>query len=339
MCVKLGRRGGALIMATGALCAAAPSAYAEETKPIPTPCAGVALTDAAGDATFTDLAAPPEFESPAPDNNDVQNVFFTWDTAADGKKKLRVNIQVEKLDKTMTPTAEPSTPTWAVSFTVGEDDHVVWVTLTEEGWTYTLRAYDPDTGVRMVPFPEVPGEAFEGPKGVLSVELPSEYVPGIDAGVQITDVAIDVYPDNNPVVSMRTDWAPEDEDPAGAWTVQQCAPPADPPGDDPIDDPIDPPIDPPVDDKDEDKKDEAKKDTAAPPAPPAPPAAQPAAAAPAPAALPVLPRAALPAKKKAASKKASCAKTKAKAKSKKAKRAAAKCKKAAKKSKKRSKRS
>jgi hypothetical protein len=297
MQTKFGRRAGVLMAATAALAATA----APATAAPPSACAGVALTDATGDASFVDPAAPPEFFSPAPANMDVQQVFFTRQGG-----KLRANIQVENLDKTTPETAEPSTPMWAVDFVVGDNFYAAKVALRDGEFVYSIKTYEPATGAGL-PDVATTGEAFEGPKGVLAIDLPADVVTGVETGAEFTDIAVDVWPDSNPAVRMRADWAPEGDDPTGSWTAADCAA-------------AKPVVAPP-----------ATSPAAAPP-PPSAPAPSPAAPqAEAPAAPAATPAAALAAAPRAVTKKAKSKKCATKAKKGKKARRAATCKAKAKK--------
>lgn len=70
-------------------------ATAQDAKPQPTSCAGLAFEDAAGDQGLAPQARR------SPDNMDVRQGFFRYVVGSDGRPVLTTNLVVAKLDKTV----------------------------------------------------------------------------------------------------------------------------------------------------------------------------------------------------------------------------------------------
>jgi hypothetical protein len=348
MQTKLGRRhlAGVALAAAAALAGTAPAtlakdAGAESVKP--SACGTPPVLDPAGDSGYG--AAPPPYpgatvagnEVAPPDpagyqktapNMDLREVFFTYAPGADGTKTLRANFVVENLSKAEPEIEYDGTLTWSLDFTYGADEteYYVDVQLVDGEYKYTFGAYDYSLTAEAVAgsfvdgpvLEEVDGQAFEGPNGVLSVEVPTEKIDGFAADTPITALNADVHITNPTFTTDITSfyWYVDTGDEGSLeWTVSDCGPVDEPKTDDPK-------VDPPK--TDDTVKADPKTDTVSDSGAAAPVAAveAPPAAVPAPLAAPAKPAVT----KKAASKKRKCATAKAKAKKGKKTRRAAKCK-------------
>ena len=342
---KLGRRhfAGVALAAAAALAGTAPAALAEDaaTQSVkPTACGTPPVLDPAGDAGYG-TAPPPypgatvqgnEINPPDPagyqktsPNMDLREVFFTYAAGADGKKQLRANFVVENLSKTAPDIEYDGTLTWSLDFTYGEDEteYYVDVQLVDGEYKYTFGNYDytltpQAVAAAFVDGPvlhEVDGQAFEGPMGVLSVEVPTDKIAGFAADTPITALEADVLITNPTYTTDITSvyWSVDSGDEGELeWTVADCGPVAQPKTDKPK-------VDKPKTDA---VKAEAQTQTTSDSGAPAPAVeAPPAAGAPASLAAP-----SKPAVKKAASKKRKCATAKARAKKGRKARRAATCK-------------
>lgn len=345
MQTKLGRRhlAGVALAAAAALAGTAPAALAKDAESVkPAACGTPPVLDPTGDASYG--TAPPPYpgatvqgnEVNPPDpagyqktapNMDLREVFFTYAPGADGTKELRANFVVENLSKAEPEIEYDGTLTWSLDFTYGADEteYYVDVQLVDGEYKYTFGAYDYSLTAEAVAgsfvdgpvLQEVDGQAFEGPMGVLSVEVPTDKVDGFAADTPITALDADVHITNPTFTTDITSfyWYVDTGDEGSLeWTVSDCGPVEEPKTDDPK-------VDPP---KTDDVKVDPKTQTTSDPGSAAPVAAveAPPAAVPAPLAAPAKPAV----KTKAAAKKRKCATAKAKAKKGKKTRRAAKCK-------------
>ena len=325
MHTTLGRRrlAGVAIAATAALAAWAPTAPAEEppaAATAPVPCDENVIADPAGDAFYymTPVAFNTEPDKQAgPPNLDVRKVFFTYTPAADGKKQLRANLVIEKLDKTLPDVPWADTVFYEVSWET-EDGVLNIARASHSGgdYSYEFEVFTPLPeigGLRTSEAEDTTGRVVEGPNGVVSIDIPEGAVPEIAVGTPLPAVSATSYFNAQSTFTAPSDEAPDEGDPP-TIPVPDCKP-AVAKSETPTDLP-----------KDE-VKTETKTEAPAPPAPPAPAAEAAVAPAPAPFAAPAKPVV----KKKATSKAKKC-----KAKKGKGRKARAKTCKAAKKTKARS---
>jgi hypothetical protein len=299
----LGRRrlAGAAIAATAALAAWAPTAPAEDAPaPVaPTPCDENVISDVAGDSYYwqTPVAFNTEPDrQPGTPNLDIRKVFFTYAPGADGKKQLRANLVIEKLDKTVPDVAYASTVNYQVTWETA-DGRLYNARAKQDGtdWSYDLEIFEPvdPLPLRLNGTEETTGKAIEGPNGVVSIDIPAEAVPGLAVGMPFEGVSGSTFVSDQTEFTASSDSAPDEGDPP-TIAVPDCQPPV--AKSDETKDEV-------KDEVKEEVKTETKTETAAPPAPPAPPAESASVApAPAPVAAPAKPVV----KKKAASKAKKC---------------------------------
>lgn len=165
---------------------ATPALAVDETKP--TPCAGVLFTDPAGDQQRIPLAIG------ATSNMDITSVFVT--------KKADVtslNIVVTNLDKSMPPTALGGVD-WLIYFTVGETVAYLRASTNGTDVTYEHGIDDPTNG--LTPGGATSGAFFEGPDGVIQMDLPETYadqeLKNVYANSAVNQFAVVAYADSAP---------------------------------------------------------------------------------------------------------------------------------------------
>lgn len=162
-------------MAFAAL-AAATTAGAQEERPAPSSCAGLAFEDAAGDqkvsvglATVGGQQIPPPSPQKAKDNMDLRAGFFTYDS--DGR--LTANMQVTELTKELESGANGAS--WYFYFDVGGATRFVRASVDDAGtvdYAYgTLGAVDSENPGNNDDGP-TSGRFIEGKDGIISIVVP-----------------------------------------------------------------------------------------------------------------------------------------------------------------------
>ena len=205
---------------------AAPAAAVDATKPAP--CAGVLLTDPAGDQVYEPgagaLFGVPGTES-SPENMDIKGLFFNF---KDGK--LTANIQVANLTKDVPPPPESNGGVYYyVIYAFGDAVKFVAAHNTDGSTiNYEYGTIDPDLGTYTTDG-ETHGALFEGPDGVVQLEVPADIggkAGDVLTGAMVSIDGIDVGTDHGNGVNNSADRAPDDSSPlapAGKnYTVTAC---------------------------------------------------------------------------------------------------------------------
>ena len=156
---------GSAALAVAAAAATVP-ARAQDAKPAPTSCAGVTITDPAGDQRLTTGGGG---LGPGPANLDLQRVFFRF-VPEGGKNVLTANIEITKLDKTL-PTGSSSIA-WHANWTLADVNYYVSARVTSGGAT----AYDYGTrsGAQTTSLGETTGKIIEGDLGIVQIVVPAD---------------------------------------------------------------------------------------------------------------------------------------------------------------------
>jgi hypothetical protein len=196
---------------------AAPAGAVDNVKPEPS-CAGVTVTDPAGDAAL-DLTGAGVGIFPVPDNLDITGGFFRYDPDPEGTPKLTANIKVANLDKSVPDGATGAS--WYFFWTVADVTYFVNAEIDSAGATtfnfgHIANILETDGQTK--------GKFFEGPDGIIQIDVPQ-------AGTKASDGATL----RSPYASSRAsfdlvavgyvptaDDAPDSQ--AGkSYTVAQCA--------------------------------------------------------------------------------------------------------------------
>ena len=200
----------ALLLAASLAVLATPVLAQNAAAPQPG-CAGVALTDPAGDAQRITGQAGPE-------SADITSVFFTY---ADGK--AYANMQLVDAQDELAPGATGAR--WYISFKSGPT--MYWVRATKTGpieSTFNYGHFDADES--RVSDGDTEGTFFTGPNGVIQIRIPAEI--GGELGKSLTSVTGET---SEAVVNQLL---PIDETRAGkAYPVGACETGQGPPGADP----------------------------------------------------------------------------------------------------------
>lgn len=151
------------------------AAAVDATKPAP--CAGVLIPDVAGDAAF-DPSGLGLFADPATPNADIRGLFFNYRPGATGAPVLTANIQIANLSKEL-PSFIDSTGGlyYYVFFTVGDRvNFVKAVNADGESIQFQYGALEDVGGGFLVYNTEgdTNGRFFEGPDGVVQLDVPAE---------------------------------------------------------------------------------------------------------------------------------------------------------------------
>ena len=206
-----------------------PIAGADAQDPKPTPCNGLLLKDAKGDQDMAPVGgggAGSPIASPGPDNIDVRGLFFNLAPGADGKPVLTANIQIENLTKDIPAEAHEGEIRYLVNFGLQNGITSVSAILTDSGFRYVAQeAVDlPDPGGEVATAEiETKGAAFEGPEGVIQIEIPE--AAGFTDGSEMTGVITRVSLGNR-LTLFVSDQAPDGGTAdAVTFTVKSCPPP------------------------------------------------------------------------------------------------------------------
>jgi hypothetical protein len=145
------------------------SGAAAADKPAPA-CAGLAFSDAAGDAQ-TNSTGLPGGEGPAQPNLDITGGFFLSDGAT-----VTADIRVANLDRKV-PDGDDGV-VWYMLWHAGEETRYVGAELGSGGdVAFLYGTYDPTTGAYSHDG-DTTGALFEGADGIVQVALPADYVKG-----------------------------------------------------------------------------------------------------------------------------------------------------------------
>jgi hypothetical protein len=150
-----------------ALLLAAPAVAAD--KPAPG-CAGLAFSDAAGDAQSNPTGLPGG-EEKAPANMDVTGGFFLSDGTTG-----TANIRIANLDRKVPDSADGVV--WYMLWQAGDETRYVGAELGSGGEVaFLYGTYDPDTG-GYTHDGDTTGALFEGPDGIVQIAIPADYLKG-----------------------------------------------------------------------------------------------------------------------------------------------------------------
>jgi hypothetical protein len=164
-----------------------------------------------------------------PDNMDVRGLFFNFAPGADGKPVLTANIVIENLTKTVPAEARAGEVRYLVDFGTQGDVAYLTAKLTSSGWSFIYGAVtdipDPGGTVQILEA-EAKGRVFEGPQGVIQIEMPAS--AKVEAGTKMTGVITRVSAGDAEVIFV-SDQAPDGGvDAAVPYTVTACPAPAPP---------------------------------------------------------------------------------------------------------------
>lgn len=179
------------------------AARAGEQRPSPTPCGGVAVSDAAGDSHTA--ISPVAGVGPGQANLDIQRVFFRFAPGPDGTNVLSANIEVTNLDLTIPPGAQSIA--WYIDFTLDGVTRYARATVGSNG--QAVSEYGTWSGNTPTPDGETTGALYPGEKGIVEIVLPVDEL-GL-TGKTLTDVyAIAGYVQGSgPSITMFQDRAPD----------------------------------------------------------------------------------------------------------------------------------
>jgi hypothetical protein len=159
-------------LAALAILAASAAAAAQPPKP-GIGCAGLSFADARGDAVDDGFGLG--FGPAARANLDLLAGWLRTDGAS-----VTANIQVAELDKT--PTSGSTASVWTFNWFAGGQRFFVQARAENQVVTYSYGTYDQTSAVyNPDPQVQVAGSFFEGPDGVVQIELPPRHAqPGIE---------------------------------------------------------------------------------------------------------------------------------------------------------------
>jgi hypothetical protein len=193
-----------LATAVPAVFGAATPAGAQQANPRPTSCAGVAFTDAAGDAATTS------------ENLDLRAGFLRYVTDPAGESVLTANIQVTDLDETRQ--ARANSHAWTFGWIAGGIRQHVRAALFSDGLTFSYRTE------RDVIWGETTGRMFPGKDGIVEIVIPVAEL-GL-AGKRLTDLyALSevLYSDGLNLYPIPVDRAPGIQTGGPPFDVVPCA--------------------------------------------------------------------------------------------------------------------
>jgi hypothetical protein len=215
-----------LALTVAAFTAALAIAPAGAQQAVPVPCNGMLYTDPAGDHSYFDVN--PDLSSPGNPNEDIRGLFFNFKGGV-----LTANIVVTNLDKTESGAKYATGSAWEVGFVGPDDSEVYAATAKTDGaaWSFEIQTFERlgtgqavDPGMRITH--PTKGQAFEGPNGVLSIEIPTNLpFAGIKPGAVLEDVDVISIPRsgfNQP--SFFTDSAPDGD--LKTYKITECPPDA-----------------------------------------------------------------------------------------------------------------
>jgi hypothetical protein len=196
----------------------------------PTPCTGeMLITDPAGDQEVAPLIGD---NHAAPPNQDITGVFLNY---KDGH--LTANIQIKNLTKDLPDQMDSQGGAyWYLWYTDGDTRRFVKAVDADGSTvTYAYGEVDPLGAGAYLPDGDTTGEFFEGPDGIVQIEIPAD--AGAVAGSKLTGIvatADDIIGLNDVIgLNSSVDFAPDDgtsidaSSPSVDYTVTAC--PAAPP--------------------------------------------------------------------------------------------------------------
>lgn len=143
-------------------------AIAQDAKPEPTSCAGVTLTDPAGDQALQRPTSSAPGIGSAPQNLDVLRAFFRYVPSASGDNVLTANIEVTKLDKSLAQGSSSSA--WYMRWSLGDVLQFVSATVGADG--KVLYEWGHLEGTSIVADGTTTGRFLEGEKGIVEIVVP-----------------------------------------------------------------------------------------------------------------------------------------------------------------------
>jgi hypothetical protein len=208
-----------------------PAIAVDATKP--TPCTGqLLIEDPAGDQQFdsTGFFGVPEEGTP---NADITGVFFNYRPGADGNKVLTANLRIANLDKTVPGFPQSGAGLWYyVFYAIGDVTHFVKAVNAsgdEITYHYGTMATEGATAGIYTTEGETKGAFFEGPDGVIQIDVPE--AAGAAPGASFANVigyADTIFGlDDEIGFNVHADTAPNEGDPftagsGAAYTVEDC---------------------------------------------------------------------------------------------------------------------
>ena len=155
-----------------------------QTAAAPTPdCSGFVFKDSSSDQGIPQGAVP---IIPAGPNLDITGVFFRYDTDAEQKTPVTVNIQVTDLSKDLP--LGGSAASWYAEWTVADVIYYAKADLDDAGAiTYDYGVDDPNLGLTSTG--PTTGKFFEGPGGIVQIRVPQAGTKANDGSVLKESVA------------------------------------------------------------------------------------------------------------------------------------------------------
>jgi hypothetical protein len=199
------------ILAASALALALTAAPAAAQAPKPVPCTGMQAQDAVGDA-FVGFVGLFETPQPAGANMDFKNLFFRRD-----KGKVTANLVVANLDKSVPPDA--GFASWRVNYDIGDASY--YVTASVENGKDPVFSYG-HIDTQAMRDGDTKGAFFEGPDGVIQIEIPAAHA--IKENAKVTEIyAFSAYVRGaaGRGVNTQTDQIP-DGDARVSYTAAEC---------------------------------------------------------------------------------------------------------------------
>lgn len=204
-----------LISAAGGLTAAllispvAPAA-AQGEKPAPAGCFGGVMDDGTGDTSLNGAPFPG-----LPANLDVKKAWFR----VLSPERAVVDIQVAELDKTVTSGWDAHG--WWARYTIGDARMFVLAQVDSAGtWTF-FTGSDGDDGY-LIGAPTT-GRTFEGPDGIIEIDLPDTAV-GSKLSTPHVTARTHRTMDGQPIFSPSADRAPDGTGSGKDFDAQPCGP-------------------------------------------------------------------------------------------------------------------
>jgi hypothetical protein len=215
-----------LAIAAAAVAAAAlvaPAGAADK----PVPCGGAyLLTDKAGDTNF-DPSGQGLPGSSAPDNTDITGLFFDYQNG-----KLTANIEIANLTKEVPPPSDSQAGIWYYVFYnyKGKDRFVKAINRSGGDIEYQSGYLDSESVPGFIVYATDPtpltGEFHEGPKGVVSINIPEGIGGKEGEKLGLASATVDYIqgPDDANGVNNRIDQAPDDGTPPNGknYIVTPC---------------------------------------------------------------------------------------------------------------------
>jgi hypothetical protein len=186
----------------------------------PTPCAGMSFTDPKGDTSLS--VSVLDTGVPAPDNHDITGGFFNYLPDESGTPILTANIQVANLTKDV---MELATGVSWYFFWDGSDGETYWVAGRVSAAGETAFDYGIVGAGSLETQGETRGKLFEGPDGIIQINVPQRQTKAADGARLATTNASSRATFEIPVTGISfiptTDDAP-DSGIGKTYTVAQC---------------------------------------------------------------------------------------------------------------------